>query len=114
MPSLNELIPASHRKAVYLVFGALGALLTAAVAGFGAAGLPTPTYLVVAGAVYASLGASFGLLAASNTPRRVEEDAEFDSAEWDEYVAGLVPVLEDAPESGEAPGDDYDLDERLS
>lgn len=62
---LKDILPAAKRKKAYAYFALLGVVLAAATAGFAVVGA-VPTALVVADAVYASLGGAFGVTARAN------------------------------------------------
>lgn len=68
MATLDDVIPdASKRKPIYQVFAALGLVIGAAQVGFAAAEAGQPTWLNVALAVYAFLGAGGFAVAQANT-----------------------------------------------
>lgn len=62
------MLPARVRGILYLAYGILGVALGAIQVGYSAAEQGQPTWLTVTLAVYAFVGAGFGLTAASNTP----------------------------------------------
>ena len=63
---LEQVLPAVWRVRLYLVYALAGVALGAIGAGFLAAGVVSPVWLLVAGAVYQHIGAAFGLVAAAN------------------------------------------------
>jgi hypothetical protein len=75
MRYLEDLLTPKQRKVFYAVFGLLGVLLGATLAGFATAGVATPVALKVALGVYAFLGSAFGATAVANTPSQKHEDA---------------------------------------
>lgn len=76
------------RKSFYAIFALVGVVFGAAQVGYGAAEIPSPTWLIVSLAIYAFIGGTFGLTAATNTPRRVFGlDAEDELIESSDEVA---------------------------
>lgn len=68
MASLEDVMPdAKSRKPVYRVFGALGLVIGATQVGYASADAGQPTWLTVALAVYAFLGAAGFTVAQANT-----------------------------------------------
>lgn len=65
---LLQAIPEKYRDVAYSLFGILGVLLGATAVGFVTAGAAIPTWLQVAGAVYAFLGGPAALTARANLP----------------------------------------------
>lgn len=66
---LAEVLPAQVRRGLYVTFAIVGIVLGAIQVGYAAVpDINTPTWLIVALAVYASLGTPFGALALANVP----------------------------------------------
>lgn len=95
-----RLLPAKVRLAVYAVYGGVGGVLTAVTVGLGSIDAPSPDWLIAALAVYASLGTTFGLLAATNTDRRSIDDVDVEHDDLD--VPGWEPDDETTADDSEA------------
>lgn len=67
MSALTDILPASIRRRMYLIYGLMGISIGAAQAGISAAQIDQPKALTVVLAVYAYLGIALGLTAAANT-----------------------------------------------
>ena len=65
---LTNIIPAAWRQRVYVAYALAIVALGAIAAGFAAAQLSQPSWLIVAGAVLLYIGAAIGATAASNMP----------------------------------------------
>jgi len=72
---LTDIIPAAWRKGVYAAYALAIVALGAIAAGFAAAQLSQPSWIIVAGAVLLYVGAAIGATAASNTPAPVPKHA---------------------------------------
>jgi hypothetical protein len=72
---LEQVLPAVWRLRFYLAYALVGVALGATGAGFLAAGVVSPVWLLVAGAVYQHVGAAFGLVAAANVLKPAEVSA---------------------------------------
>lgn len=79
---LSSIIPSEKiRAAIYAIYILLVLATGAFNAGFQAAGLEDPTWLVVTGSVLGYLGVAVGGLALANTPKKVEVEDKPLSAE---------------------------------
>lgn len=92
---LEQVLPAVWRVRLYLVYALAGVALGAIGAGFLAAGVVSPVWLLVAGAVYQHVGAAFGLVAAANV---LEEGAVVPVAARRLLVADDVEDLPSEPD----------------
>jgi protein-S-isoprenylcysteine O-methyltransferase Ste14 len=65
---LTDIIPAAWRKGIYAAYALAIVALGATAAGFAAAQVSQPSWIIVAGSVLLYVGAAIGATAASNTP----------------------------------------------
>lgn len=70
---LENVVPASARQAIYVVYAVVGVVLGALAVAFGTLSGEGPEWLAVANAVYLYVGGAVGLVAASNTTARPVE-----------------------------------------
>lgn len=63
----NELLPPKARKISYIVYALIGVTLGSFQAGFAAADIGSPLWLIISFAVFTYVGTAFGIVAASNT-----------------------------------------------
>lgn len=70
---LKDILPPDVRKPIYLIYALVGLTLTCTQAGFAAAAVGQPVWLVVAWAVFGVLGTGLGLTAAGNVNPPPEE-----------------------------------------
>lgn len=66
---IQEMIPSTWRKAIYVGYAIMGVLIGAIQVGFAAAELGQPVWLTVTLAVYAFVGGAVGLTASTHTPQ---------------------------------------------
>lgn len=70
---LTDILPGAWRKGLYAVYALLGVALGSTQVGIASANAGQPTWLTVSFAVYAFVGGSFGLTAASNVTAPKED-----------------------------------------
>ena len=93
---LTNIIPAAWRQRVYAAYALVIVALGAIAAGFAAAQLSQPSWLIVAGAVLLYVGAAIGATAASNITNTDTSSSSVPSVPVTDTPTA-VPVAGDPP-----------------